>query len=125
MIARGPDSDSTRAARYLDDALKYARGAGLPRIESDVAAVRSDIRFSQGELDSAAAAAREAIAIATRRGMRLRVIANLVRLGRIQSASGDRLNAKMILEDSYRRAREILYTPVAKDAHEALMENNY
>ena len=118
---KAPYDDSTLPARYLDAALIYARETGIPRIEADVASVRSEMRLFQGEFDGAAAAASEAIAISSRRGMRLRELANLVRIGRVQALRGDRHNAGVILEDAYRRSRRMFYVTMANEAHEALV----
>ena len=118
---RSGKSDASVAASYLNASLSYARETGMPKMEAEVAAVRARIRLSQGELDGAAASARETIAICSRRGLRLRELSGLILLGKVQAERGDRANAKRLLDEVYRRARSMLYVIMAKEAHSALI----
>lgn len=104
----------------LDSATSYARRVGLAPLHGEVARIRAELRLIQGDHDTAAVSALEALGIFARRDMKLRVASILILLAKILLRRGDRGNARRILESVRDATRSMLYVSKMKEATEVL-----
>jgi tetratricopeptide (TPR) repeat protein len=85
------------ARQVLEPALRFARIAGIPKLEADVLTVQAQIALENRDTELAARLAIRSLGIAGSCGMRLRMTSSLVLMGRVAGVRGDWEAARSIL----------------------------
>ncbi len=95
---------------------------GIPKLEADAVKVQAQIALAQGEVDLASRLAINCIGIAAALGMRLRVTAGLVLLGRISTVRRKPAVASGLLRSALALGERQGYQLQIEDAQQQLME---
>jgi tetratricopeptide (TPR) repeat protein len=114
-------SDPRRAFETLSSAIDFAQTMGIPKLEADALRVQSLIAAQQGDVWGASRLAVRCLSIAVALGMRLRVTASLVLLGRINRIRGDVDAARSLLHSAVALGHEQGYQLQVEAAERELM----
>ena len=91
--------------RSIEEVLKFAHQMGLAKLEADACKVSAENSLRVGDVGQAGRLARIGIGIAARNGMRIRVTAFLVLLGRIAAKAQRSEMSLAMLESAIARAK--------------------
>ena len=111
LIVLGADAirggDRTNALRLLREAIDVAREAGLHRIEAEAGSRLASALSADGDLQQAAAYAKNSVAASERAGDVYHLPQRLAALGEIESNRGDVAAARAAYDDAIRRVTSL------------------
>ena len=110
-----------QAARFLQDAEKYAEEMELPYVLAEALISRAEVQLIYDDVELAADYASRALMIARLYGLRLRKLAYLEALTRIYRARGQAAVADRLLERIVQSARDVGYRLLIGRAHSESM----
>jgi SIR2-like domain len=103
------ESERQNATRAISDALEYAVATGTHRVRTEASAGMAKAKRASGDQEVAMQYAADAITIATRFGLKLRMIAYRVQLGEILYARGDPKTGRELVRSAVKSANRIGY----------------
>lgn len=106
----------------LRPAIELARKLGLPRLECDACKVQGHIALQNGEIEEAGRMAIRCLSISSALGMRLRLTAALILMGRVAAYRGDHEGARGLLRSAMEQAERQGYQLQLEVAQRELTE---
>jgi tetratricopeptide (TPR) repeat protein len=110
-----------RGQEVLLPAIQFARTVGLPKLEADTYKVQGHIALAHGETELAGRLAVSCLAIASAHGMRLRLTAGLVFMGRVARIRGDATAAGGLFRSAIELGQRQGYQMQVEEAERELM----
>jgi tetratricopeptide (TPR) repeat protein len=114
------ESDKATASRALRNALDYGVAAEIQRVRTEAAAALSKLKLKTGDHEVALQYTSEALTIATRYNLKLRMMSVRVRLGEIMIHRGDVLTGRALIMGAIKAANRAGFQRVVDAGQQAL-----